>query len=102
MTQTTREAAKELAIKHYIRRVRAALEKGQIDNHALPAGKPMFFYCKECGIQTETLPEDYLFQPYQHCSQCKGLMTEGWLEDAQSVWSQADRSKIPQEKSDDS
>jgi len=42
----------------------------------------MYFYCRHCGIPTEVLPEDFVFQPMLECSQCQGLKKEGWLEAA--------------------
>lgn len=80
--KTDTQYAKEAAIEQYGRRVRYARRVEQIDNAGLHAGQPMYFYCKDCGIPTEVLPEDYLFVPYSRCSQCTGLQKEGWLEEA--------------------
>lgn len=73
---------KRLAIEHFVRRRKAAAEHGHVNNQDLYAGQPCIFYCKECGIFLEKLPEDYLFQPLQTCSQCLGLREHGWLEEA--------------------
>ena len=76
------EAARQHALAQFLRRKRYAAQVEKIDNAGLHAGQPMYFYCKECGIPTEVLPEDYLFPPISRCSQCEGLKTEGWLEAA--------------------
>ena len=46
----------------------------QWDNSALPAGSPMFFYCKVCGHTADVLPESYWGRPAQHCTQCQELL----------------------------
>jgi hypothetical protein len=80
--KTDTEYAKEFALTQYVRRVVAARKTEHVKNESLLAGSPMFFYCRHCGILIERLPEDYLFTPYQICSQCKGLEEQGWLHDA--------------------
>lgn len=80
--KTDMEFGKEMALAQFLRRKRYASQVEKIDNMGLHAGQPMYFYCKECGIPTEVLPEDYLFTPVQICSQCEGLEKEGWLADA--------------------
>ena len=80
---TTMELAKETAILQFVRRKKFVDEKvKKVNNSTLPAGSPVFTYCRHCGIPLEKLPEDYLFRPYSTCSQCSGLENEGWLEDA--------------------
>jgi len=79
---STIEMAKKTAIQQFIRRKNFVQAKKKIDNSTLPAGVPVFTYCRHCGIPIEKLPEDYLFCPYFKCSQCSGLENEGWLEDA--------------------
>lgn len=71
------------AIRQFCKRL--AEKPVPVDNSSLPAGSPMNFYCDHCGILLETLPEDYLFRPLQHCSQCKGLEEIGWLGEAKRV-----------------
>lgn len=70
------------AIKQFAQRRLLAAEIEKIDNADLPAGSPMYFYCRHCGIPTEVLPEDYVFPPLRECSQCQGLKSEGWLGEA--------------------
>lgn len=80
--KTDIELYKEAVCDQYVRRKRYALQIERIDNSGLHAGEPMYFYCKECGVPTEVLPEDYLFPPHPMCSQCKGLLDEDLLESA--------------------
>jgi len=77
--------AKDHALEQFVRRRRYAVSIEKVDNSGLHAGSPMYFYCKECGIPTEVLPEDYLFAPIRFCSQCQGLQTHGWLDEAKSM-----------------
>lgn len=70
------------ALNQFARRRLYAAQIEKIDNAELPAGSPMYFYCRQCGIPTEVLPEDYVFPPTSECSQCQGLKNEGWLEEA--------------------
>jgi hypothetical protein len=87
--KTTLEAAKDKdkdkAIQQFVRRRRYAQHIEKIDNAGLHAGSPMYFYCRECGVPTEVLPEDYLFPPPKECSQCQGLKREGWFEAAKQA-----------------
>lgn len=73
---------KELAFNQFLRRVRAAKARPPIDNSKLYAESPMYYYCEHCGIQVDFLPEDFLFPPYNKCSQCIGLRDIGWLAEA--------------------
>lgn len=82
MEKTDNEYAEEYAIKQFVQRKKYAIENPPIDNSKLPVGSPMYFYCQECGIIVETLPEDYLFPPRNICSQCAGLIEQGWLHQA--------------------
>jgi hypothetical protein len=80
----TEVAAKQKAIEQYIRRTKIA-KSAKISNENLPAGSAMFFYCGECGLMVEKLPEDYIFPPHRLCSQCKGLIELGWESDARAA-----------------
>ena len=82
--------AKSKACDQYLRRRRYAILIEKVDNSGLHAGSPMYFYCKDCGIPTEVLPEDYLFQPNRECSQCFGLHKQGWMGDAKKMTSNDD------------
>ena len=76
---------KDKACEQFIRRKNYAAQIEKIDNSGLHAGSPMYFYCKECGIPTEVLPEDYMFPCLRMCSQCQGLESHGWLQDAKNL-----------------
>ena len=54
---------KQQACEQFVRRRRYAQQIEKIDNSDLHAGSPMYFYCRHCGIPTEVLPEDFVFQP---------------------------------------
>lgn len=51
---------------------------GQIDNSSLYAGSPMHYYCRHCGLATETLPETHLSSPKRVCDDCKTMIEAGW------------------------
>lgn len=53
-------------------------EEGQIDNSALWAGSPMYYYCKYCGVPTDTKPETWISQPKTVCDDCQTLIELGW------------------------
>lgn len=58
----------------------------QIDNGALPAGSPMYYYCKSCGHLVAELPEDWWeTPPPQLCAYCVGLSADGLL-DGKENW----------------
>lgn len=80
--------AKDTACEQFIRRKRYAIQIAKIDNSGLHAGSPMYFYCRDCGVPMEVLPEDYLFPPLTQCSQCIGLQKEGWLQIAKTKFAE--------------
>jgi hypothetical protein len=70
---------------------RAANVGKQIDNGALPAGSPMFYYCHGCGAQTAIKPEDWYRDPPppRFCGECEGLTADGVLDpsvESYDVW----------------
>lgn len=68
------EALKQLAI-----RKKRNKNKKQINNSSLPAGSPMYFYCKEYGDESDCLPESYLSTPKKLCEPCKALKEAGLI-----------------------
>ena len=40
------------------------------NNADLPAGSPMYYYCRTCGAEM-TMPEDFVGPAPRHCSYCK-------------------------------
>ena len=66
----------DVAMEQYHKR-KAANAGKQIDNSALVAGAPMFYYCKFCGAPTEALPEGHLRAPVTTCHPCQVLHDHG-------------------------
>ena len=61
-------------------RKRRARKIGKINNSALYAGSPMYFYCRFCGLESDVLPESYSgITPRRVCDECQGLVTQGLL-----------------------
>lgn len=75
-------AEKERACEQFRQRRQHAQQVEKFRNDELPAGSPIYFYCRYCGLPTEVLREDFVFPPFGECSQCRGLKDAGWLEDA--------------------
>lgn len=50
-----------------------------INNADLYAGSPMYFYCVECGHESDVLPESYTCRPKQLCVKCQELKDKGWI-----------------------
>jgi hypothetical protein len=72
---------KEFALKKLTERRTQAKKDGQIDDGKLPAGAPMHYYCKTCGLIAEVLPENWFWSPpKKFCSECQALKDAGWLE----------------------
>ena len=69
----------ETAMETYRSRVEENKDLKQIDNGSLYAGSPMYFYCRECRVQTDVLPESYLTRPKTICNPCKILEEHGLL-----------------------
>jgi len=51
----------------------------RIDNSALPAGSPMYYYCITCGHLAGLLAEDHIRAPPTLCEECLALKECGWL-----------------------
>ena len=56
-------------------------EGKQKDNGLLPAGSPMYYYCKACGILIEMRSEGRFVRvpPLKHCQECVFLMNKGLI-----------------------
>lgn len=68
---------RDLLISQLKERVAEAERKGQIDNSRLPAGSPMYYYCKVCGLLADTKPENWFASlPRQYCDPCNRMITE--------------------------
>jgi hypothetical protein len=70
----------ELALKQFKRRKTVNAEKQQVDNSSLYAGSPMHYYCRFCGDETETLPENHVTAPKTSCDPCKVLRDHGLID----------------------
>jgi len=76
---TTSMFDSQLALRTFEERKAANKGKERIDNSSLPAGSPMYFYCKFCGDETDTLPESYIGRPKTTCDPCKVLRDHGLI-----------------------
>ena len=45
----------------------------QINNSSLPAGSPMYFYCRICGHQSDVKSESYTSPVKKYCTDCQEL-----------------------------
>ncbi len=66
----------DLAMQQYRKR-KADNQGKEINNSSLPAGSPMYYYCKYCGAHTETLPECHMRAPKVVCDPCAPLRLHG-------------------------
>ncbi len=74
---------KDFALAALEKRREQAKKEKQIDNGALHAGSPMYYYCKSCGLLADTMPELWdtrLTQPKKLCDECQALKDAGWLQ----------------------
>ncbi len=74
-------AEKQFDIKYAIEQFKKRKEENdghQRDNATLPAGSPMYYYCRYCGIHTETLPETHMSTPKRVCDPCVVLKDNGF------------------------
>lgn len=61
-------------LKQFRHRKKKSSRKGYtIDDSLLYAGSPMHYYCRHCGIHTETLPENHMSLPNTVCNGCTKL-----------------------------
>lgn len=67
------------ALNAFRQRCEANKTRQQVNNASLPAGSPMYYYCKFCGDPTETLPEGHWGTPKTVCDPCQSLRTLGLL-----------------------
>ena len=72
----------EVCLKTFSERYAEASQSKHYDNSSLPAGSPMFYYCKHCGVHTETLPESHWGAAKTVCDACKVLVDHGLIPEA--------------------
>ncbi|HSX39903.1 MAG TPA: hypothetical protein VLI92_04930 [Candidatus Saccharimonadales bacterium] len=58
---------------------RKANKPDQIDNSALYAGSPMYYYCISCGHLSDKLREDWTLPPNKLCPECQALKDLGCI-----------------------
>jgi len=73
------EKGKEFALEALRNRREENAQKKKINNADLPAGAPMYFYCKSCDALADTKPELYTDTPKKLCDECQALKDLGWL-----------------------
>jgi hypothetical protein len=78
MDTTTFRFDADLAMEQYRKR-KSDNQGKQLDNSSMPAGSPMYYYCKFCGIHTETLPESHMNAPKVICTPCEYLHAHGLI-----------------------
>jgi len=86
-------AVADIKDKQALLRMRNRIENRpeQIDNGRLPAGSPMYFYCRICGHQSDVKGESYTDAPKKYCKECQELkninseITEATLIEAAKV-----------------
>ena len=67
----------ELALEQFELRKKKN-EGKQIDNGSLPAGSPMYYYCRKCGELVDTRPEVWVGNPPpKYCDSCQVLVQHG-------------------------
>ena len=78
---TGKEAHKEFAIAQFIARYHQCKHRAK-KNEDRPAGDPMVYFCRHCGMVSDILPEDFFkAMPRSTCSMCDRM--EGpWIEEA--------------------
>lgn len=45
----------------------------RVRNEDLHAGSPMYFYCTDCGLESDVLPEGFTERPRRRCRACESL-----------------------------
>lgn len=66
-------------VRHYWRRKSDAEKLERVKNDGLPAGSPMYYYCRFCGTHVATLPETHREPAPTICVKCKWLDNVGLM-----------------------
>ncbi len=69
----------EVAMEQYQKRVTENKDLEHINNASLYAGSSMYYYCRKCRVQTQTLPESHICKPTTICNPCKILDDHGLI-----------------------
>lgn len=70
------------AIKGFAFRYKRNSKEKQINNSDLPAGSPMYYYCKKCLAYITTLPECHFGRAPSLCTACEFLVKQGVIDAA--------------------
>lgn len=68
----------EVAMEQFHKR-QAANVGQQVNNSRLPAGSPMYYYCRYCGAHIITLPEGHFQTVCTVCRPCDVLREHGLI-----------------------
>ena len=70
----------DVAMKQFKKRKKENHKNIGFDNSSLPAGSSMYYYCRFCGVPTDTLPESYWgCKPKTICDPCEVLHLNGLI-----------------------
>lgn len=78
---STTQVKDSAAIERLKARIEKSAQSKKVDNSSLPAGSPMYFYCRLCGVLCDTKPESYLTAPKKYCDDCYDLKETSGLTD---------------------
>jgi len=82
---------KERAIRNFAKRKAFANYKQQNEPTVTKHGEPIQVFCIHCGMPTEILEEDFIFDSNDKCSQCRALDNRSWLDEAKKFWEQSQK-----------
>ena len=71
--------AREAALKGLAERREKAQKTARVSNESLPAGSPMYYYCRMCRINHDCRSEDDFSRVNPYCTQCATDMRNGLL-----------------------
>lgn len=70
----------EQALKALEARKKKNAKEKRNDNSRLPAGSPMYYYCRGCSGVADVLPESHMSSPKKFCNECQPLKDAGLIE----------------------
>lgn len=72
-------------IDHFVDRAIKNKDGRRINNGDLPAGSPMYYYCRECGEFITSLPEEHFSPAPKLCEDCERLKEHELLPEARTA-----------------
>jgi hypothetical protein len=72
----------ERKIEEFIIRYQKHKDEEHPDNSRFPAGSPMYYYCKACGVFITALPEEHISPAPRYCEACEDLKANVLLDEA--------------------